>query len=79
MQLPIRNNMAELLKRMHPERAHGWAHHFAVFGFTSAYGRPVKFAIIIAVSTLITDVVGFNPLSKGMDNVSDEDIQGLEK
>jgi hypothetical protein len=39
--------------------------HFTVLGFTTGGGRAVMCAIIIAASKLkVTDVTGFNPLSK---------------
>jgi hypothetical protein len=39
--------------------------HFTVLGFTAMDGRAIVCAIIIAASKLkVTDVTGFNPLSK---------------
>jgi hypothetical protein len=54
--------------------------HFTILGFTAADRRAVMCAIIIAASKLrVTDVCGFNPLSKVGLDVSDDDMQGLEK
>jgi hypothetical protein len=52
---------------------------FTVLGFTTADGRAVMCAIIIAASKLkVTDVTGFNPLSKDADDVSSDDMKVLE-
>jgi hypothetical protein len=51
-----------------------------VLGFTSADGCAVMCAIIIAASKLrVTYVGGFDPLSKDEKDLSDEDVQWLEK
>jgi hypothetical protein len=53
--------------------------HFTVLGFTGADGRAVTCAIIIASSKLkVTDVTGFNPLSKDADDASSDDMKVLE-
>jgi hypothetical protein len=54
--------------------------HFTVLGFTAADGCPVVGAIIIVVLELrMTDVTGFNPLSKDAEDTIDEGMQVLEK
>jgi hypothetical protein len=53
--------------------------HFTVLGFTAAGERAVICAIIIAASKLkVTDVTGFNPLSKDEEDVSSDDMKVLE-
>jgi hypothetical protein len=53
--------------------------HLTVMGFTAADGRPVMCAIIIAASKLrLTDVTGFNPLSKDAEDVSSDEIKVLD-
>jgi hypothetical protein len=53
--------------------------HFTVLCFTAADGRAVMCAIIIAASKLkVTDVTGFNPLSKDAEDVSSDDMKLLE-
>jgi hypothetical protein len=53
--------------------------HFTVLGFTAAGGRAVMCAIIIEASKLtVTDVTGFNPLSKDAEEVSSDDMKVLK-
>jgi hypothetical protein len=53
--------------------------HFTVLGFTAVDGRAFMCAISIAASKLkVTDVMGFNPLSKDAEDVSSDDMKVLE-
>jgi hypothetical protein len=53
--------------------------HFTVLGFAAADGHAVMFAIIIAASKLkVTDVTGFNPLSKDAEDMSSDEMKALE-
>jgi hypothetical protein len=53
--------------------------HFTVLGFTAVDGRAIMCAIIITASKLkVTDVMGFNPLSKDAEDVSRDDMKVLE-
>jgi hypothetical protein len=54
--------------------------HFTVLGFTSADGRPVMSAIIIAPSKLrLTGVTWFNPLSKDAKDVRSDEMKVLDE
>jgi hypothetical protein len=53
--------------------------HFTVLGFTAATGEAVLCAITITASKLkVTDVTGFNPLSKDCGDYDKEESQKLE-
>jgi hypothetical protein len=53
--------------------------HCTVLGFTSEYGRPDMCATLIAASKLkLTDVTGFNPLSKDAEDVSSDEMKVLD-
>jgi hypothetical protein len=65
-------------------RAQVWnsckVNHFTVIAFIATDGCLVVCAIIIATSKLrVTDVMGFNPSSKDAEDITDEDMQGLEQ
>jgi hypothetical protein len=52
---------------------------FNVLVFTAVDGRAVMCAIIIAASKLkVTDVTGFNPLSKDTEDMSSDEMKVLE-
>jgi hypothetical protein len=53
--------------------------HFTVLGFTAADGRAVMCAIIAASKLKVTDVTGFNPLSKDAEDTSREEMKVLEE
>jgi hypothetical protein len=54
--------------------------HFTVLGFTAADGHGVACAIIIAAYKFkVTDVTGFNPLSKDAADMSSDEIKVLEE
>jgi hypothetical protein len=54
--------------------------HFTVVGFMAADGRAVMCAIIITASKLkVTDVTGFNPLSKDAEDTSSDEMKVLEE
>jgi hypothetical protein len=59
-----------VVKDMHAQVCNSFKdNHFTVLGFTAADGRAIM---------CVTDVMGFNPLSKDADDVSSDDMKLLE-